>query len=81
MQQLGAILVSTTDAADFKILLAWLQEIAVTIDPTDASIQRHVASVVQQLLANINSKMANCDHAFRRPLQTLMQVIRGLALQ
>ncbi|KAL7446663.1 hypothetical protein ACHAXM_011316 [Skeletonema potamos] len=81
MQQLGAILVSTTDAADFKILLAWLQEIAVTIDPADASIQRHVASVVQQLLANINSKMANCDHAFRRPLQTLMQVIRGLALQ
>ena len=80
MQQLGAILVSTTDAADFKILLTWLQEIAVTIDPTDASIQRHVASVVQQLLANINSKMANCDHAFRRPLQTLMQVIRGLAL-
>mmetsp|Transcript_26144 Transcript_26144/g.41060 ORF Transcript_26144/g.41060 Transcript_26144/m.41060 type:complete len:1029 (-) Transcript_26144:78-3164(-) len=80
MQQLGAILVTITDAADFKILLAWLQEIAVTIDPTDASIQRHVASVVQQLLANINSKMANCDHAFRRPLQTLMQVIRGLAL-
>jgi len=80
MQQLGAILVSTTDAADFKILLAWLQEIAVTIDPTNAQYQRHVASVVQQLLANINSKMANCDHAFRRPLQTLMQVIRGLAL-
>ena len=80
MQQLGAILVSTTDAADFKILLTWLQEIAVTIDPDDASIQRHVEAVVQQLLSNINSKMANCDHAFRRPLQTLMQVIRGLAL-
>jgi len=80
MQQLGAILVTTTDAAEIKILLAWLQEIAVTIDPTDVSIQRHVASVVQQLLANINSKMASCDHTFRRPLQTLMQVIRGLAL-
>ncbi len=37
-----------------------------------------VGSVVQQLLANINNKMANCDPMFRRPLQTLMQVIRGL---
>jgi enhancer of mRNA-decapping protein 4 len=80
MQQLGTILVSTTDAADFKILLAWLQEVAVTIDPTDASIQRHVNTVIQQLMANINSKMATCDPAFRRPLQTLMQVIRGLAV-
>lgn len=80
MQQLGAILVSTTDAADFKILLAWLQDVAVTIDPTDANIQKHVRPVVQQLLVNINNKMANCDHSFRRPLQTLNQVIRGLAL-
>lgn len=37
-----------------------------------------VGSVVQQLLSNINSKMSKCDPAFRRPLQTLMQVIRGL---
>ena len=79
MQQLGAILVSI-DGSDFKILLTWLQEIAVTIDPTDPRIQSHIASVVQQLLANINSKMADCNPAFRRPLQTLMQVIRGLAL-
>ena len=78
MQQLGAVLVTTTDREDFKTELSWLQEIAVTIDPTNENIQRHVASVVQQLLSNINNKMSNCDPMFRRPLQTLMQVIRGL---
>ena len=40
MQQLGAVLVSATDPADFKIIVTWLQEIAVTIDPTNESIQR-----------------------------------------
>ena len=40
MQQLGAVLVSATDPADFKIIVMWLQEIAVTIDPTNESIQR-----------------------------------------
>lgn len=78
MQQLGAVLVSTTDTGDIKTILSWLQEIAVTIDPTNSNIQGYIASVVQQLLANINSKMSNCDPSFRRPLQTLMQVIRGL---
>jgi len=78
MQQLGAVLVSATDAGDVKIILNWLQEIAVTIDPANVNIQRHVGSVVQQLLANINDKMSNCDPAFQRPLQMLMRVIRGL---
>eukprot|EP00579_Thalassiosira_antarctica_P011261 CAMPEP_0201909410 /NCGR_PEP_ID=MMETSP0903-20130614/1190_1 /ASSEMBLY_ACC=CAM_ASM_000552 /TAXON_ID=420261 /ORGANISM="Thalassiosira antarctica, Strain CCMP982" /LENGTH=1299 /DNA_ID=CAMNT_0048443935 /DNA_START=27 /DNA_END=3926 /DNA_ORIENTATION=+ len=78
MQQLGAVLVTTGDTGEMKEILNWLQEIAVTIDPTNINIQRHVGSVVQQLQANINSKMSNCDPAFRRPLQTLMQVIRGL---
>lgn len=78
LQQLGAVLVSATEPGDIKTVLTWLQEVAVTIDPRDASIERHVTSVVQQLLANINNKMANCDREFRRPLQMLMQVIRGL---
>ncbi|KAL7516322.1 hypothetical protein ACHAWX_001350, partial [Stephanocyclus meneghinianus] len=78
MQQLGAVLVSATDPTDFKIIVTWLQEIAVTIDPTNENIKRHVGSVVQQLLSNINNKMSKCDPSFRRPLQTLMQVIRGL---
>lgn len=40
MQQLGAVLISATDPGDFKIIVTWLQEIAVTIDPTNESIQR-----------------------------------------
>ena len=78
LQQLGAVLVNTADPDDMKVVLQWLQEIAVTIDPNAPDIQRHVASVVQQLLANINAKMSSCDVAFRRPLQTLTQIIRGL---
>ncbi|KAL9189486.1 hypothetical protein ACHAXT_009161 [Thalassiosira profunda] len=78
MQQLGAVLVTSADPEDVKTILTWLQEIAVTIDPSNPNIQRHVGTVVQQVMANINSKMSNCDPAFRRPLQTLMQVIRGL---
>ena len=78
MQQLGAVLVTSTDGDDLRTELAWLQEIAVTIDPLNENIGRHVAGVVQQLLANINGKMVNCDPVFRHPLQMLMQVIRGL---
>lgn len=40
MQQLGAVLVSVTDPTDFKTIVMWLQEIAVTIDPTNENIQR-----------------------------------------
>lgn len=40
MQQLGAVLVSTSDPGDFKTIVTWLQECAVTIDPTNESIQR-----------------------------------------
>ena len=40
MQQLGAVLVSATDPTDFKIIVTWLQEIAVTIEPTNENIQR-----------------------------------------
>jgi hypothetical protein len=40
MQQLGAVLVSVSDPGDFKIITTWLQEIAVTIDPTNENIKR-----------------------------------------
>lgn len=40
LQQLGAVLVPATDAEDIKTILLWLQEIAVTIDPSNISIQR-----------------------------------------
>jgi enhancer of mRNA-decapping protein 4 len=40
LQQLGAVLVPATDCEDIKTILLWLQEIAVTIDPSNISIQR-----------------------------------------
>ena len=42
MQQLGAVLVSETggNKEDTRVILKWLQEIAVTIDPTNVNIQR-----------------------------------------
>jgi enhancer of mRNA-decapping protein 4 len=46
MQQLGAVLVSATDPSDFKIIVTWLQEIAVTIDPTNESIKRRKFNIV-----------------------------------
>lgn len=78
MQQLGAVLVSSTDASDLQTELAWLQEIALTLDPTHENIQRHVPGVLQQLYASVNNKMAQGDPTLRRPLQMLMQVIRGM---
>ena len=40
LQQLGAVFVSATETDDIKTILNWLQEIAVTIDPTNVNIQR-----------------------------------------
>jgi len=40
LQQLGAVLASATEADDIKTALNWLQEIAVTIDPSNALIER-----------------------------------------
>lgn len=77
MQQLGAVLVAS-EAADLQTLLAWLQEIALTLDTTSEAIQRHVPSVLQQLVSSINVKMAQGDPTLRRPLQMLLQVIRGM---
>jgi len=77
MQQLGAVLVSSKDS-DLQTTLAWLQEIALTLDPSNESIQRHVPGVLQQLVASINAKMGQGDPSLRRPLQMLLQVIRGM---
>lgn len=77
MQQLGAVLVSSSED-DLQTILLWLQEIALTLDPADESILRHVPGVLQQLVASINTKMAQGDPTLRRPLQMLLQVIRGM---
>mmetsp|Transcript_67949 Transcript_67949/g.100812 ORF Transcript_67949/g.100812 Transcript_67949/m.100812 type:complete len:1174 (+) Transcript_67949:364-3885(+) len=78
MQQLGAVLITSYDKEELRIELAWLQEIAVSLDTNHESIRRHVGQVLQQLVANINAKMAEGDMSLRRPLQTLLQVIRGM---
>jgi enhancer of mRNA-decapping protein 4 len=40
LQQLGAVLVPAMDPEDIKTILKWLQEIAVTIDPSNINIKR-----------------------------------------
>ena len=77
MQQLGAALVNSSDD-DLKIELMWLQEISLTLDPSDTSISRHVPPVLAQLVASIEAKMQLGDPTLRRPLQMILQVIRGM---
>jgi hypothetical protein len=77
MQQLGALLNDSNDE-DLHIELTWLQEIALTLDPTVESIKRHVPQVLAQLRSCIEAKMKKGDPALRRPLQMLLQVIRGM---
>jgi hypothetical protein len=79
MQQLGAILATAQNEA-LEVTLTWLQEIALTLNPADSSIQRHVSTVLQQLVASINQKMNQGDPQLRRPLHMLLQVIRGMQL-
>lgn len=77
MQQLGALL-NDSDDEDLHIELTWLQEIALTLDSADESIKRHVPQVLAQLRSCIEDKMKQGDPALRRPLQMLLQVIRGM---
>lgn len=75
MQQLGADL--STDE-DLSVKLAWLQSMALILDPQNESVAKHIKGVVQQLVTNLQTKMAQCDPALRRHLQMLLQVIRGI---
>ena len=75
MQQLGADL--ATDE-NLSIKLAWLQSMALTLDPQNESISKHIRGVVQQLIVNLQAKMTESDPALRRHLQMLLQVIRGI---
>jgi len=81
MQQLSAALAGTQSAQELKIELAWLQEIALTMNPSDPSIAQHVPKVVGQLVSNVNARMASEGNSpFRRPLQMLLQSLRGMQL-
>jgi hypothetical protein len=84
MQQLGAILSKTSKPSDLQTELAWLQECALSLNVQDPSIQRHVPGVLQQLVATVNSRMMTegqlPNSQFRRPLQMLLQVLRGMQM-
>jgi hypothetical protein len=75
MQQLGADL---SQNEDLNMKIAWLQSVAVTLDPNNDSIKKHVKGVCQQLVSNLQLKMADSDAGVRRQLQMLTQVIRGV---
>lgn len=79
MQQLGTILKSPKNS-NLQLELEWLQEIALSLNPADTNIAGHVPGVLQQLVAGINARMAQNDPALRRPLQRLLQVVRGMQM-
>lgn len=76
-QQLGAILPKAS-GPDLRCCLTWLQDVAVTLDPNNPNIARHVGGVLTQLVEVINAKMAEGDPSLQRPLRMLLQVIRGI---
>ena len=81
MQNLGAALnAPNNNEMDVQTELTWLQECALTLNPADPSIQRHAPPVLQQLVASINQRTARGEPHLRRPLQMLLQVIRGMQM-
>jgi len=80
MHQLGtSVVTATDDGNNLQTELAWLQEVSLSINPSDDSMKRHLPGVLQQLVAGINDKMARTNqHEMRRPLQRLLQVLRGV---
>ena len=80
MQQLGSLLLSPHTSSDLLTELSWLQDIAVTLNPSHPSIQGHVPQVIRQVMGHIHTKLAEGDPTLRRPLQTLLQVLRGMSM-
>ena len=77
LQQLGADFLTGRDD-DLKIRLAWLQSVALNLDPNDESIKRHLAAVCQGLVTNLQKKVAEPNVILRREMQMLIHVIRGI---
>ena len=63
--------------------IAWLQEITLTMNPTDPSIVQHVPKVLRQLVSNVNQRLTMEGHGgqFRRLLQMLLNSLMGMQLQ
>ena len=82
MHQLGtSVVTDKNDETNLQTELAWLQEVSLSINPMDESMRRHLPGVLQQLVAGINDKMMRTDQQSRRPLQRLLQVLRGVQVQ
>lgn len=82
MHQLGtSVVTDKDDESNLQTELAWLQEVSLSINPMDESMRRHLPGVLQQLVAGINDKMMRTDQQSRRPLQRLLQVLRGVQVQ
>lgn len=79
LQQLGTT-VTTADESNLRVALDWLQECAYTLDATDDRIKQHVPAVLRQVLSSIDARMKRGEETMRRPLQRLLQIIRGMQL-
>jgi hypothetical protein len=76
-QQLGSLLQSRK-SSDLLEVISWLQDIAVILNPSDPTIERHVGTVIHQLMERIRSLLsAASDPSLKRPLQTLLHILRG----
>ena len=82
MQQLSAALAGTQSPQEMQLEVAWLQELTLVMNPMDPSIAQHVPKVLQQLVANVNARLAaEGIGPFRRPLQMLLNSLMGMQLQ
>lgn len=79
MQQLGADFPPQKDD-DLRVKLSWLQSISLSLDPQNESIRKHVVAVCQQLITNLQKKMAEPNVILRREMQMLIQVVRGMCI-
>mmetsp|Transcript_55022 Transcript_55022/g.133666 ORF Transcript_55022/g.133666 Transcript_55022/m.133666 type:complete len:1180 (+) Transcript_55022:247-3786(+) len=85
MQQLGTALKTTTDPNDLLMIVSWLQELALSLNTSDGKIKGHIPGVLQQIVTNVNAKaqaeqQLGTNPQLRRPLQMLMQVLRGMQM-
>lgn len=83
MQQLGTVLLTSNDPNYLRLELEWLQEIALSLNPLDPSIQRHVPVVLQQVAKSIHQRLQHApatDLQLRRSLQRMLQLVRGMQM-
>jgi hypothetical protein len=84
MQQLGTLLPLSPDS-ELQMVMEWLQEITLSLNPVDSSIQKHGPAVFQQVVNNINQKLkivhGTDQNQLRRQLQRMLQLIRGISVE